>query len=102
MEGFLAGAGPETQAPLISEALRRAHAYLEAGVDSVYPIALWEADALRRFTSEVGGPVNVLRLPQSPSLDELAALGVVRVSWATLLFREAMAHFDGQLATLQQ
>ena len=102
VEGFLAGAGPETQAPLVPDALRRANAYLEAGVDSVYPIALWEAEALRRFTSEFGGPVNVLRLPPSPSLDELTALGVVRVSWATLLYREAMAHFEGQLATLQQ
>jgi hypothetical protein len=24
----------------------------------VYPIGLWETDALRRFTSEVGGPVK--------------------------------------------
>ena len=58
------------------EALRRANAYLEAGVDCVYPIAVWETDALHRFTSEVRGPVNVARLPQTPSLAELAAAGV--------------------------
>ena len=75
--------------------------YLEAGADCVYPIALWETDALRRFTSEVGGPVNVTRLPQAPSLAELAALGVARVSWATLLYRDAMARFEDQLASLQ-
>src|SRR3954452_4208098 len=39
---FLAGAGPGTQAELVPEALRRANAYAEAGVDCVYPIALWE------------------------------------------------------------
>src|SRR5947208_10500338 len=55
---FLSGAGPGTQDALVPEALRRAKAYLEAGVDCVYPIALWEPDALRRFTSEVGGLVN--------------------------------------------
>ena len=99
--GFLAGAGPGTQGDLVPEALERANAYLEAGADSVYPIALWEADALRHFTSEVRGPVNVIRLPQSPSLAELAALGVARVSWATLLYRDAMAHFEEQLASLQ-
>src|SRR5918992_1559204 len=82
-------------------ALRRARAYLEAGVDSVYPIALWEADPLRRFVSEVRGPVNVLRLPQGPSLAELAALGVARVSWAVLLYREAMGRFEERLASLQ-
>jgi len=38
-----------------------------------------ETDALRRFTSEVRGPMNVVRQPQLPSLAELAAVGVARV-----------------------
>jgi 2-methylisocitrate lyase-like PEP mutase family enzyme len=100
---FLAGAaGPGTQDALVPEAVRRANAYLDAGVDCVYPITLWEADALRRFTSEVRGPVNVLRLPQAPSLAELAELGVVRVSWGTLLHWDAMARFEEQLASLRE
>jgi 2-methylisocitrate lyase-like PEP mutase family enzyme len=99
---FLAGAGPGTQEELVPEALRRAQAYLEAGVDCVFPIALWEAGALRRFMSEVGGPTNVVRLPQAPSLAELAAMGVARVSWGVLLYREAMARFEEQLASLQE
>jgi 2-methylisocitrate lyase-like PEP mutase family enzyme len=102
LEGFLAGAGPGTQEDLVPDALRRAHAYLEAGVDCVYPIVLWEADALRRFTSEFRGPVNVTRLPQAPSLAELTALGVVRVSWGTLLHWDAMARFEEQLASLRE
>jgi 2-methylisocitrate lyase-like PEP mutase family enzyme len=99
---FLAGAGPGTQEELVPDALRRANAYLEAGVDCVYPITLWEPDALRRFLSEVRGPVNVVRLPQAPSLPELAALGVARVSWGVLLYRDAMARFEDQLASLQE
>src|ERR671918_287069 len=91
---LLAGAGPGTQEELVPEALRRATAYLEAGVDCVYPIVLWESDALRRFMSEVGGPVNIVRLPQAPSLAELAALGVARVSWGPFLYRDAMARFE--------
>jgi 2-methylisocitrate lyase-like PEP mutase family enzyme len=98
---FLAGADPGTQEELVPDALRRANAYLEAGVDCVYPITLWEADALRRFTSEAGGPVNVVRLPQAPSLAELAELGVARVSWGTLLHWDAMARFADQLASLK-
>jgi 2-methylisocitrate lyase-like PEP mutase family enzyme len=50
--------------------------------------------------SDVRGPVNLIRLPQTPSLDELAALGIARVSWATLLYRAAMSRFEEQLATL--
>jgi 2-methylisocitrate lyase-like PEP mutase family enzyme len=101
LEGFLAGADPETQAELVPEALRRANAYVEAGVDCVYPIALSETGALRRFMAEAPGPVNVIRLPQMPSLAELGAMGAARVSWATLLHREAMARFEDQLASLR-
>src|SRR5215208_4604009 len=99
---FFAGAGPGTQEELVPDAVRRANAYFDAGADCVYPITLWETDALRRFISEVRGPVNVIRLPQMPSLAELAALGVARVSWATLLYRDAMARFEEQLASLQE
>jgi 2-methylisocitrate lyase-like PEP mutase family enzyme len=99
---WLAGAGAGTQEELVPEALRRANAYLEAGVDCVYPITLWETDALRRFTSEVPGPVNIVRLPQAPSLADLAALGVARVSWGHLLFHGAMAGFADQLTALQE
>jgi 2-methylisocitrate lyase-like PEP mutase family enzyme len=99
---FLAGAGPGAQEELVPEALLRANAYLEAGVDCVFPILLWETDALRRFISEVRGPVNVVRLPQAPSLAELAGLGVARVSWGHFLYLAAMARFEEQLASLQE
>jgi 2-methylisocitrate lyase-like PEP mutase family enzyme len=99
---FLAGAGPGTQEALVPDAVRRANAYLEAGVDCVYPITLWEPDALRGFTAEVGGAVNVVRLPQAPSLAELAALGVARVSWGLLLWRDALSRFEDRLASLQE
>jgi 2-methylisocitrate lyase-like PEP mutase family enzyme len=99
---FLAGADPGSQEELVPEALRRANAYLEAGVDCVFPIALWETAALRRFMSDIGGPVNVVRLPQGePSLAELAALGVARVSWGPFLYRDAIARFEEQLTSLQ-
>jgi 2-methylisocitrate lyase-like PEP mutase family enzyme len=98
---YLAGADPGTQDELVAEALRRANAYLEAGVDCVYPIVLWEPDALRRFMSEASGLVNVIRHPQSPSLAALAELGVARVSWGPFLYREAMARFEEQLASLR-
>jgi 2-methylisocitrate lyase-like PEP mutase family enzyme len=98
---FLDGAGAGTQGELVPEALRRATAYLDAGADCVYPIAVWEKDALRRFVEEVGSPVNVARLPQAPLLSELAELGVARVSWGPFLYRDAMARFEAQLASLQ-
>ena len=99
---FFAGAGPGALYELVPEAVQRANAYIEAGADCVYPIGLWQTDALRRFISEVRGPVNVMRLPQTPPLAELAALGVARVSWAARLYRDSMARFAEQLASLQE
>jgi 2-methylisocitrate lyase-like PEP mutase family enzyme len=45
--------------------------------------------------------VNVIPFPQSPSLAELAALGVARVSWGPLLYRAAIARFEEELASLR-
>jgi 2-methylisocitrate lyase-like PEP mutase family enzyme len=99
--GFVSGADPGTQIDLVPEALERANAYLAAGADCVYPIALWEPEALRRFMAGVDGPVNVTRVPQMSSLQEVVATGVARVSWALFLFRQTMGFFEEQLASLR-
>jgi len=93
---------PQTQEELVPEAVRRAGVYLDAGVDCVYPICLWEPDALRRFMSEGPGPVNVARMPEGQPVAELAALGVARVSWGPFLHWDTMARFKEQLATLEE
>jgi 2-methylisocitrate lyase-like PEP mutase family enzyme len=97
----LAGAAPGTQAKLVPEALARAHAYVDAGADCVYPIALWQTDALRTFVDQAGAPVNITRMPQAPSPVELAALGVARVSWGPFLYWDAMSRLGAQLAELK-
>jgi 2-methylisocitrate lyase-like PEP mutase family enzyme len=100
---FLAGVlacSKRPQAELLPEALERAQAYLAAGADCVFPIALWERDPLADFIAQASGPVNVLKTPRAPSLTELAALGVARVSWGSLLHREAMGQLAGLLASL--
>lgn len=101
LQPYIAGADPATQMDLVPDAVERANAYLDAGVDCVYPVALWEPKALRQFMAEVDGPVNVSVVPELASLDEIAALGVARLSWAIFLFEEAMARFQEQLATLR-
>jgi 2-methylisocitrate lyase-like PEP mutase family enzyme len=94
--------GPEgkEQAELVSEALRRAHAYVEAGADCVFPILLYERDALESFIPQAGGPVNVLQIPPAPSHAELAELGVARISYAGLLHHDVMEQFGRLLQSL--
>jgi 2-methylisocitrate lyase-like PEP mutase family enzyme len=98
---YIAGAEAAAQRKLVAAALERASAYLEAGADCVYPIALWEPDALGRFMSDVRGPVNVTRVPQISSLADLVSQGVARVSWGPFLYFASMAHFEGQLRSLK-
>jgi 2-methylisocitrate lyase-like PEP mutase family enzyme len=98
---LLSGSG-RPQSELVPEALERAGAYLEAGADCVYPIALWERDAIADFTSRMGAPVNVLATPRAPSLVELAELGVARVSWGGLLYHDVMQRFTDSLASLAE
>jgi 2-methylisocitrate lyase-like PEP mutase family enzyme len=102
LSAVLAGSDrePQAQLELVPEALRRARAYLEAGADCVFPIVLWQTDALAAFTSQAPGPVNVLALDRAPSLPELADLGVARVSYGSRLHREAMERFGHSLALL--
>ena len=55
LAAFHAGSG-QSQQDLVPEALDRAHAYLDAGVDCVYPIALWEEGALAGFVAGAEAP----------------------------------------------
>ena len=100
LSALASGSDAGRQAELVSEALRRAHAYVEAGADCVFPIVLWERDALAAVISEAPGPVNVLRIPPAPSEAELAELGVARVSYGSLLHHDAMEQFSRLLGSL--
>jgi 2-methylisocitrate lyase-like PEP mutase family enzyme len=105
LDVFLAAAASQSdagsQGDRVEEALRRADAYVESGADCVFPIVLWERDALAVFVSEAPGPVNVLRIPPAPSDAELAELGVARVSYGGLLHHGAMEQFSHVLGSLR-
>jgi 2-methylisocitrate lyase-like PEP mutase family enzyme len=98
---FLSASPDVPQAELVAEAVTRARAYLQAGADCVYPIALWDADALQAFVDGAGGPVNALAFPKAPPHSELAALGVARVSWGGVLHRATMERFSASLKEIR-
>jgi 2-methylisocitrate lyase-like PEP mutase family enzyme len=100
LAAVLSGAEQQRLADLVSEALRRAHAYMEAGADCVFPLLLWQRDALESFVSQAPGPVNALKSPGAPSHAELAELGVARISYAFLLHRDSIEHFSRLLESL--
>lgn len=95
---FRAARRERPQLELVEKAASRARAYLAAGADCVYPILLHEREALAAFVEAVGGPVNILAAPQAPPVDELAELGIARVSHGPFLFRRAMEELAALLA----
>jgi 2-methylisocitrate lyase-like PEP mutase family enzyme len=96
---FLADRGARPQRELVGEAVARGRAYRAAGVDCVFPIFLQEEDSIASFVDAVEAPVNILGLPQAPSVRQLAQLGVARVSYGSLLHGRAM---EGLAALLKE
>lgn len=72
------------------ETIRRAHAYIQAGADSVFPIMVSDEAAIRRLVQAIPAPVNVLCAGDAPPVDRLAALGIRRISFGLRPLRVAM------------
>jgi 2-methylisocitrate lyase-like PEP mutase family enzyme len=64
-------------------------AYRDAGADVVYAPGLTDVGQIARLVESVGLPVNVLALPNGPSVAELESVGVRRVSTGGALARAA-------------
>ena len=62
------------------ETLRRLQAFRDAGADCVFAPGLRDAQTIGRLVTDLNCPVNILAVPGSPSVAELAALGVKRIS----------------------
>jgi 2-methylisocitrate lyase-like PEP mutase family enzyme len=77
-----------------AEGLRRARLYKAAGADCVYPILQSDEAVLSQYITAVG-PINAFLRPGGPlSLQQAAAIGVRRVTYATSLFRAAMSALE--------
>jgi 2-methylisocitrate lyase-like PEP mutase family enzyme len=76
----------------ISEGVRRGNVYLEAGADCVYPIGTLDLATITEMVHGIMGPVNILGGPDSPTIPELAELGVARVSLGGRLLSALLGH----------
>ena len=74
---LLTGGNPDAD---YSEALRRLLAFRDAGADCVFAPGLKDADTIGRLAKAVECPLNILAVTGTPSIAELANLGVARVS----------------------
>lgn len=64
----------------IEETLKRGKLYQQAGADGLFVAALVDVEQIKTIVQGIGLPINVLARPGLPAADELAKLGVHRLS----------------------
>jgi methylisocitrate lyase len=87
-------------------AVARAHAYVEAGADMIFPEALESAQEFARFAREVPAPLiaNMTEFGRGPLLDftELAQMGYRAALYPLTALRAAMKAAEETLAELRK
>src|SRR5215469_5338304 len=68
--------------PYLADTIARLQSYQEAGADVLFAPGVTKAEEIRDLVAAVDRPVNVLALPGTPTVSELAAMGVKRISVA--------------------
>jgi 2-methylisocitrate lyase-like PEP mutase family enzyme len=66
--------------PDLADTIARLEAYQEAGADVLFAPGLSDPQDIRRVVKSVDRPVSVLAVRGAPSVPEMAALGVARIS----------------------
>lgn len=72
----------------LDEAIRRAAAYAAAGASGFFAPGLRNANLIEKLCGVSPIPVNIMVLPDTPSLVELAKLGVARISYGPAPYRQ--------------
>jgi 2-methylisocitrate lyase-like PEP mutase family enzyme len=75
----------------LGHVLQRARAYLAAGADGIFVPGVTDPDTVAALVAGIDAPVNILTGPGAPSIPELAALGVARISVGSKLALRAYA-----------
>ncbi|MET9957727.1 isocitrate lyase/phosphoenolpyruvate mutase family protein [Streptomyces sp. NPDC006326] len=78
IDTFLFGLGEE--GTRLDETLARAAAYLRAGASGIFVPGVTDPATVAELAKGIDAPLNVLAGPGAPSVGELGALGVARVS----------------------
>lgn len=86
---FLKAVGAPEQRPAL--AVERGRAYRAAGADCVFVPGVTDPATIGALVREIGAPINVLAVAGSPTVAELEALGVARVSCGSGPMRASLA-----------
>jgi 2-methylisocitrate lyase-like PEP mutase family enzyme len=85
----------------LDDTIARLIAYRDAGADAVYAPGLTTIEQIAAVVEAVRCPVNVLSIPGVPSIAELAAVGVRRVSTGSALASRAFGALHAAASALR-
>src|SRR5436190_20382273 len=74
----------------LAEAVRRGNAFREAGADSVFVPFVGDSGTIEQLVRQIRAPLNILGTPNAPTLKEMAALGVRRVTFGSAPMRATL------------
>lgn len=84
-------AKPETHDDaMLNEAIERANAYEQAGADGFFAPGLADEKLIATLCQKVNLPVNIIALPHVPPTATLKELGVGRISYGPVPYRQMM------------
>lgn len=84
----------------LDDTVTRLKAYRDAGAEVLYAPGLVTIEDIERVVKEVAAPINYLIRPNGPSLQQLADVGVVRVSTGGALAKAAYAELTNRAKEL--
>ena len=73
---------------MLDDAIERAHAYEQAGADGFFAPGLADEKLIATLCEKINLPVNIIALPNVPPNDKLSALGVARISYGPVPYRQ--------------
>ncbi|CAL2103056.1 putative carboxyvinyl-carboxyphosphonate phosphorylmutase [Tenacibaculum sp. 190130A14a] len=82
---------------LMPEAIARAKAYTNAGADGFFTPGLVDLDLIKKLTSTLNIPLNIVKLPTAPINEALINAGVQRISYGPFAYINLMKVFSDNL-----
>ena len=74
----------------LADTIARLQAFEAAGADVLYAPGLSKLDEIESLVKSVSAPVNVLCMPNGPTVPQLASVGVARISVGSTFYNAAM------------
>lgn len=86
----------------VAETIKRAKKYREAGAKGLFVPCIENESDIKTVVSKIDLPLNVMCMPNLPSFDVLASLGVKRISMGNFVFNKTSKFLEHELKQIIQ